>query len=702
MKNSFTNKQTNLDLNGPYLSFDTEPQSVTGIGTTVGGTTGATVTLTGISTAGFSTDRPTVFNPPCVSVIDENNSLSVDNQWIGFTSSHPARQFNLMRVSPHAGLGTPSSNLPGVAEYFRMYDVNRDNGMTTSRSDWYELAGFDSIANSGALISLWIDTSGSMTMSSVQASYNLFIERCNSAGISVETTTGYGENYIGAFVNELTGLTPPANKGSVDYRWHEVGVGPLSDSATVTGTATTTLTISNLRTPTDNGRQFFLQVDYDPATATGIGSMKITGNAPNEPFNSGISTVTVTPLVEITTQPVVTSTFPNIATNISVVASLSDTSFADDTQYQWQLDGSDVSNGTITKNGVDTVVAGATSPTLTLTSNNSGIGYVARCRVSSATASNSPIVSDSVIYTVNVPTNVINIEAIKNAGTQAVLSNVDLSTGDIIFTAATSSTANDFFLYSLYSPNKDVDVEMDLYGGKGSSVGSHQGGEGGYSRIRFTMEQNEEYVIAGLTETIKTPLVYHKASLIACVGGGGNAGTNSSAGDGGGIGVAGASGLGNGGGTGAHTIIVGNLPSDGTFGSAFQSPTLYTGDTQASGSNGGRTIKCTKGVYYAQQGISPCADVAVSGKFRISDGTEITNTANIERGYKAGYNIIQTAGVGQNNGGNGGNGVVGGDGGGFNSGGGGASGYTDGSVTVVSTQQGGSTGDAKIIIRLQT
>ena len=296
MKNSFTNKQTDLDLNGPYLSFDTEPQSVTGIGTTVGGTTGATVTLTGISTAGFSTERPTLYNPPCISVIDENDGLSVDNQWIGFTSAHPARQFNLMKVpNEHAGLGTPSSSLNGVTEYFRMYDVNRDSGIEELRSDWFELAGFESLANSGALISLWIDTSGSMDMSSVQASYNLFIERCNSAGISVETTTGFGENYIGAFVNELTGLTPPANKGSVDYRWHEVGVGPLSDSATVTGTATTSLTISNLRTPTDNGRQFFLQVDYDPATATGIGSMKITGNAPNEPFNSGISTVTVTP-----------------------------------------------------------------------------------------------------------------------------------------------------------------------------------------------------------------------------------------------------------------------------------------------------------------------------------------------------------------------------------------------------------------------
>ena len=703
MKNSFTNKQTNLDLNGPYLSFDTEPQSVTGIGTKVGGTTGATVTLTGISTAGFSTDRPTIFNPPCMSVIDENDNSNVDNQWIGFTSAHPARQFNLMRVpSGYAGLGTPSSNLPGVAEYFRMYDVNRDSGMTSMRSDWFELAGFESLANSGALISLWIDTSGSMTMSDVSASYNLFIERCNSAGISVETTTGFGENYIGAFVNELTGLTPPANKGSVDYRWHEVGVGPLSDSATVTGTATTTLTLSNLITPTDNGREFFLQVDYDPQTAVGIGSMKITGNAPNEPFNSGISTVTVTPLVEITTQPVLTSTFPNVATDITVVASLTDSSFTDDIQYQWQMDGLDVSNGIITKSNVVTEVSGATTPTLTLSSNNSGISYNVRCVVSSATASNSTIVSDSIIYTVNVPTSVVNIESIPNAGNLATLSSVDLDNGDITINAATSSTAADFFLYSLYAPNKDVDVEMDLYGGKGSSVGSKQGGEGGYSRIRFTMEQNEEYVIAGLTETIKTPFVYHKASLIACVGGGGNAGTNSSAGDGGGIGVAGASGLGNGGGTGAHTIIAGNLPSDGTFGSSFQSPTLYTGDTQASGSNGGSSIKCPKGVYWAQQGNAPCVDVAVSGKFRISNGTEITNTGNIERGYKAGYNIIQTAGVGQNNGGNGGNGVVGGDGGGFNSGGGGASGYTDGSVTVVSTQQGGSTGNAKVIIRVVT
>ena len=710
MKNSFTNKQTNLDLNGPYLSFDTEPQSVTGIGTKVGGTTGATVTLTGISTAGFSTDRPTVFNPPCVSVIDENDSGNVDNQWIGFSSAHPARQFNLMRVPSSAGLGTPSSNLPGVAEYFRMYDVNRDNGMTTSRSDWYELAGFDSIANSGALISLWIDTSGSMTMSSVQASYNLFIERCNSAGISVETTTGYGENYIGAFVNELTGLTPPANKGSVDYRWYEVGVGALSDSANVTGTATTTLTLSNLRTPTDNGRQFFLQVDYDPQTAVGIGSNKITGNAPNEPFNSGIATVTVTPLVEITTQPVATSTFPNVATDILVVASLSDTSFADDTQYQWQLDGSDVSNGTITKNGVDTVVSGATTPTLTLTSNNSGISYDVRCNVSSATASNSPIVSDSVTYAVNVPTNVINIEAIKNAGTQATLSSVDLANGEITINAATSSTASDFFLHSLYAPNKDVDVEMELYGGKGDNFGNlattgRVGGSGGKSTIRFTMQQNEEYVIAGLTEAVNSPFVYRKGELMVCVGQGGAGGQSGSGGNGGGVDVDGQAGNGAGSSTGNSRPLTGSLTIQGKFGSAFQSPLLYPGDVQepSSSVNGGQTISCTKGVYWAQQGVAPCVDITGNSQIRLSNGTIITNSASITRGYKVGYNIIQTAGINQTpNCGKGGNGATGGNGAITLGGGAGGSGYTDGSVTIVSTQQGDWTANAKVVIRIQT
>ena len=158
------------------------------------------------------------------------------------------------------------------------------------------------------------------------------------------------------------------------------------------------------------------------------------------------------------------------------------------------------------------------------------------------------------------------------------------------------------------------------------------------------------------------------------------------------------------GGIGGNNISAGSLSGDGSFGSAFVSGTLYPGDTQATGNNGGQTIACTKGVYWAQQGKGACDDIG-TGKFRQSDGTIVTNTVSgITRGYKAGYNIIQTGGVSlTSNGGNGGCGVAGGSGTQNGSGGGGGgSGYHDGSVTVVDTRLGGSTGDGKVVLRLQT
>ena len=117
----------------------------------------------------------------------------------------------------------------------------------------------------------------------------------------------------------------------------------------------------------------------------------------------------------------------------------------------------------------------------------------------------------------------------------------------------------------------------------------------------------------------------------------------------------------------------------------------------------GRTIPCTRGVYWRDQGKSPCEDLGTI-KFRTPDGTEISNTAEIARGYKSGYNVIQTRGAPGNDGGAGGAGATGGRGGNgatnFGAGGGG-SGYTDGSVTVVNTTLGGSDrANATIVIRL--
>ena len=105
---------------------------------------------------------------------------------------------------------------------------------------------------------------------------------------------------------------------------------------------------------------------------------------------------------------------------------------------------------------------------------------------------------------------------------------------------------------------------MDLYGGKGYDVDAYQGGQDGYSRIRFTMEQNVEYVITGLSTSVNAPFVYRKAQLIA-VGGGGDAGATAGGGRGGGVGIAGEEGRGRSAGVGGdafelrHTTINRNL-----------------------------------------------------------------------------------------------------------------------------------------------
>ena len=518
-------------------------------------------------------------------------------------------------------------------------------------------------------------------------------------------STGVLSGGTGGGSVSLTGIatatfpTSANDAGSIAYQWYEQGIGALSDSTNVTGTATTTLTLSNLITPDDNNRKFFLEADYVP-------SYYVTGNATNEPFNSGIGTITVDPLIKITGQP----------SDVSVISG-QDAAFIidaestgdDDLTFQWQLDGSDVTDGTVTKSSVITTVSGATTNTLVLNSDDSGITYTVNCVVSSATASNSPITSNEVTYTPqNVATfSIVSIEEISPNTSTASTSEVDLNNGEHTFTIAESSSSDDDVvqLYSFFAKEKDLDVEMDLFGGGTNSVG----GEGGYSRVRFTMVQNQEFVIAGLVDSINAPFVYRRGSLMVCVGEGGKGGVvGKSGGDGGGVGIAGGNGFGiTGSGVGGNLISDGQLTLNGTFGSSVTASTVYPGDTQAGNNTGGQTIRCTKGVYWAQQGLAACDDiaaetVAATSKFRLSDGTEVTNSAEIVRGYKAGYNSIQTAGKGITAF-RGGNGATGGEGGGGNdAGGGGGSGYSDGTVTIVSTRLGGSTGLAKVVLRIQS
>ena len=333
---------------------------------------------------------------------------------------------------------------------------------------------------------------------------------------------------------------------------------------------------------------------------------------------------------------------------------------------------------------VSTTVTGSGTDTLTITAEATANGTI-RCKVTATDVQESPVFSNTVSYVVVDPRSLLEIETYNHADATATLSEFDLANGDLeIDYASYSGNA-----VCLYAGDKDIDVEMEMYGGKGVDNGSNSGGEGGYSKIRFTMERNVEYMLTGLFSSANAPFLYRKATLIAVVGEGGDAGAGGNGGDGGGINVKGEDTTG-GSGNGGDLFAAGTLPSSGYYGS-LTTLTAVTPDTKATGVDGGRTLPCPRGVYWRDQGKTPCEDLGTI-KFRTPNGTEISNTAEIARGYKSGYNIIQTKGAQDSGGGQGGTGALGGQGGTANGGGGGGSGYTDGSVTVIDTQLGGSTG----------
>jgi len=521
----------------------------------------------------------------------------------------------------------------------------------------------------------------------------------NNAGIA--TFIGIATAY---FISQNPTNIFSSNTGIVTHRWYAVGIGALSDGtnttlgATLSGTATTTLTVSSVTSPTTSNIQLFVGADYVPSayqTTSPItaGTGRSTGNAINEILFSNTATLTVNSFISISAQPSSSTVAQGQTTTFSVIASTSNnTSVA----YQWYINGSPALNGTSGGN----TISGATTNILTVTTSSGTPAGTSNVfvSVSHPTAGNSPVVSNTVTLQVVLARAILNIESLDASRSTAILRNYNLATTST-FTFTASTFANNPIL-CFYVPEKDVNLELEIFASKGLNSGGYSGGQGGYSKIRFTARQNEEYLIALLQVNQGGGVfIYRKATLIAVAGSGGNAGTGGNGGNGGGIGVSGAGGNGRSAGTGAVAITAGGLPSTGVFGSgATQQPYAGTGDTKASAPNGGRVLPCARGVYWRNLGYSACQNLG-NIQFFNEYGVRVTNTATISRGHKIGYDIRQTSGAGSSGGGTGGQGATGGQGGVNGGGGGGGSGYTDGSVTVVSTQQGGSTGIAQVIFR---
>ena len=378
---------------------------------------------------------------------------------------------------------------------------------------------------------------------------------------------------------------------------------------------------------------------------------------------------------------------------------------------------------------IKTTISGSQTKSMTIQSDTVGIQTV-RCRITHPTAAlnfgqarnpgeenESDGILDSGLLTVT-----RNFETISSVNLQQSNLTAELVRDDdvTVFDSSTQNlflgpvnlqaTTSDFDMtraITIFPTEENIAVKIDMAGSAGQSFNGNSGGEGGRSIFTTTLLKNTEYTFKlGATVEPTSSIgrggagayFYEKGRLLVACGGGGASGWyGGSGGDGGGAGVAGSSGSGQNRGAGGTKYNDGGLPAAGVL---------------PSGATGGKIESCTTGGYWNGQGFSPCSDIGQQ-KFVLANGQINNSTQTIQRGYKAAdvnssYGFRHNGGNSQVIGANGlfvGGGGAGAGGGnaasGADSGGGGASGYSNGSVTIVSAQQGGNNSDlAFAVIRL--
>tara|TARA_Y100001938_G_scaffold134610_1_gene195285 strand:+ start:5744 stop:7468 length:1725 start_codon:yes stop_codon:yes gene_type:complete len=499
------------------------------------------------------------------------------------------------------------------------------------------------------------------------------------------------------------------NAGAITYQWYKSGVGSVTDGTYVSGSQSSTLTLTNVSYSAEHEAEYYLEADYDPKSIVGLASTSLggfkTGNAPNEPLKSRVGLVTVFPTITIASQPSDGSVATGITETFSVHATDSDGGVLD-LSYKWQQDGNDLTDAT-------TIVGSATTQ-LGISTSTIGITTI-RCKITHPLANPSPVYTNVVDFEAFAPRNIINYECFsENSTTLNSTGSQILPDGSLSFRADTSAATRSI---TFYPSEKDVEVKITMGGSRGNTTGPYRRGHGGISVFKITLIKNTEYTIklgvpqsANLAPQGGNPggggsaVLYRKGNVIAVCGGGGGAGDAGRGGDGGGVDLAGES---SGTGIGGQQVSTGTLGTVGSYARSTSSANNQSINFSTSNNFGGFLSKCTVGEYYAQQGFSPCQDLG-KVQARTYDGDIIIGSAELNRGYKAGFGYRENGGnsISTPNYGGGGAGAYGGKGSIDDfSGGGGGSGYSNGEITLLTsttlstgTRQGGNDDTAFITI----
>ena len=318
-----------------------------------------------------------------------------------------------------------------------------------------------------------------------------------------------------------------------------------------------------------NGLSFYLKADYvstayaDPhISPVTVGTARSTGNAINDPHASNLATLTVNPTISVTSHPSNQEVAEGLSATFTASATASDGS---EVGVQWQLNGVDLTDSS--------TVAGSTSNTLTIALSSASINDI-RAKFTHPTASNSPIFSNSATFAVVLARAMVNYEFFGSGQRRFGSFNLADQPNDTYTFYSDKNLGSNSTV--LYVPEKDVEVEIEVAGAAGDDSGSRTGGHGGVTTIRYTLQQNREYVLKighadgyGLGPKGGTPngggatFFHHGGIVITVGGGGGGASSGGNGGDGGGAGQAGQSGTGSGAGSAGSAVSNGTMPGTG-------------------------------------------------------------------------------------------------------------------------------------------
>ena len=147
----------------------------------------------------------------CIAIIDESDGGSTVSvaEWQEWRLSFPEREHYILQPTS-TGIAITSDVMSTAVQavYDSGFDdgrlvqgVNRDDGVEADRSDWFGIVGLQTGVDTR--IGLFVDVSGSMTLSTVQASYDKFLSDCSTAGIQINPQTNAAEDWLEPFTGIL-------------------------------------------------------------------------------------------------------------------------------------------------------------------------------------------------------------------------------------------------------------------------------------------------------------------------------------------------------------------------------------------------------------------------------------------------------------------------------------------------------------------